>query len=251
MMTTKGHVCLVTGASRGIGAAVAEKLLADGFCVVGHYNRSEGALPALYKKYQNTLLLARANLEIDSDLETLWGAALSWKGRVHGLVNNAAVISSLRPETPLSEWRKEWRRTMRVNLDAAADLCRLALLHFLEAGGGTFVNVSSRAAFRGDLPDSMHYAASKGGLVALTRSLAKNYARQNVLAYTIAPGWVATERVLPKLSAKGNEFMLNEVPMGRPAPPEEVANVIAFLLSGAARHATGGTFDINGASYFH
>lgn len=251
MTAALDRVCLVTGSSRGIGAAVAEKLLADGFCVVGHYNRSEGALQALRKQHPHTLLVVQANLESDEDLEKLWSAALSWKGRVQALVNNAAVISSLRPETSLSEWRQEWRRTMRVNLDAAADLCRLALLHFLEAGGGTFVNVASRAAFRGDLPDAMHYAASKGGLVALTRSLAKNYARHKVYAYTIAPGWVATERVLPKLSAKGNEFMLNEVPMGQPAPAQEVANVIAFLLSGAALHATGGTFDINGASYFH
>ncbi|HXV73277.1 MAG TPA: SDR family oxidoreductase [Sphingomonadales bacterium] len=250
-MSVKGKTLLVTGASRGIGAAIVEKLLADGARVVAHYNRTEGSLAALAKKPGRRLLAVRANLENDAETEALWAAAVKWQGRVHGLINNAAIISSVRPEAPLVEWRKEWRRTIRVNLDAAADLCRFALLHFLEKGGGDIVNVASRAAFRGDLPDAMHYAASKGGLVALTRSLAKNYARQGVCAYTVAPGWVSTERVMPKLAAKGNEFMLAEVPMGGPAPPAEVANIVAFLLSGAARHATGGTFDINGASYFH
>jgi NAD(P)-dependent dehydrogenase (short-subunit alcohol dehydrogenase family) len=136
-------------------------------------------------------------------------------------------------------------------MTAVADLCRYAILHFKEQGGGTIVNISSRAAFRGDLPDSMHYAASKGAMVAFTRSIAKGYARENILAYTVAPGWVLTERVRPKLEAPGNEFLLDEVPMGEAAPPEEVANIVAFLLSGQARHATGATFDINGASYFH
>jgi 3-oxoacyl-[acyl-carrier protein] reductase len=250
-MSVKGKTYLVTGASRGIGAAIAAKLLAGGANVAGHYNTGVGDLAALQKKYPETLLTVRANLEHDADTDALWQKTQAWKGRVQGVVNNAAIISSVKPDAPLAEWRKEWRRTIRVNLDAAADLCRFALLHFLEHGGGDIVNIASRAAFRGDLPDSMHYAASKGGIVALTRSLAKNYAKQGVLAYTVAPGWIATERVMPRLTAKGNEFMLAEVPMGGPAPPEEVANIVAFLLSGAARHATGATFDINGASYFH
>jgi len=250
-MSVKGKTYLVTGASRGIGAAIATNLLAAGARVIGQYNTGPGDLAAHSKKFPKTALALKANLENDEEADALWERAVKWKGRVHGLVNNAAVISSIRPEAPLAEWRKEWRRTIRVNLDAAADLCRFALLHFLERGGGDIVNVASRAAFRGDLPDSMHYAASKGGMVALTRSLAKNYARHGVCAYTVAPGWVATERVLPKLAKKGNEFMLAEVPMGGPAPPSEVANFVVFLLSGAVRHATGGTFDINGASYFH
>ena len=250
-MSLVGKTFLVTGASRGIGAAIAEKLLAGGAFLAAHYNTGVGALAPLGKKYPSALLAIKANLEHDAETDSLWKAALKWRGRVEGLVNNAAIISSIRPEAPLAEWRREWRRTIRVNLDAAADLCRFALLHFLDTGGGDIVNVASRAAFRGDAPDSMHYAASKGGMVALTRSLAKNYARQGVCAYTVAPGWVATERVKPKLAKKGNEFMLAEVPMGAAAPPAEVANIVAFLLSGAARHATGATFDINGASYFH
>ena len=113
------------------------------------------------------------------------------------------------------------------------------------------VNIASRAAFRGDLPDAMHYAASKGAVVALTRSLAKAYAADDILAYAVAPGWVGTDRIRAKLDQPGNQRLLADVPIGDAAPPEEVGNIVAFLMSGLARHATGATVDINGASYFH
>lgn len=251
-MANKGKTYLVTGSTRGIGAAVARCLLEEGANVVIHYSKSVGVRDDLIKEFGDGKVLAiKANLENDKETDALWHGALAWKGRLDGIVNNAAVISSALPDLPLDEWRKEWRRTMQVNANAMADLCRYAILHFREAGGGAIVNVASRAAFRGDLPNSMHYAASKGAVVALTRSIAKGYARDNIQAYTIAPGWVSTERVMPTLTKPGNEFMINEIPMGEPAPPEDIGNIVAFLLAGKARHATGATFDVNGASYFH
>lgn len=251
-MTVKGKTYLVTGASRGIGAAIARKLLEEGAQVAAHYNSGRGEAGKLAGEFgKDKCFPVRANLEQDAEIDALWQQAVRWKGRLDGLVNNAAVIDSVKPEAELAEWRKSWRRTIQVNALACADLCRHAILHFLENGGGGIVNVASRAAFRGDLPGSMHYAASKGAVVALTRSIAKGYAKNNILAYIVAPGWVKTQRVMPTLTKAGNEFMLDEVPMGEPAPPEEIANIAHFLLSGKARHATGATFDINGASYFH
>ncbi len=251
-MTNKDKVYLVTGATRGIGGAIAKKLLTDGAKVILHFNKSVGNRDALLEKYgPERVHPIKANLEETSQIDALWDQAISWQGGLDGLVNNAALISSTLPDVPLQQWRKDWASVMQINMTAVADLCRYAILHFKETGGGAIVNISSRAAFRGDLPDSMHYAASKGAMVAFTRTIAKGYARENILAYTIAPGWVLTERVRPKLEAPGNEFLLDEVPMGEAAPPEEVANIVAFLLSGQARHATGATFDINGASYFH
>ena len=251
-MTNKGKVYLVTGAARGIGGAIAKKLLEDGAKVVLHYNQSVGGRDALLEKYgPGRVHPVKADLEKPSQIDALWDQAASWQGSLDGLVNNAAYMPSTLPDAPLAQWRKDWASVMQVNMTAVADLCRYAILHFKETGGGSIVNISSRAAFRGDLPDSMHYAASKGAMVAFTRSIAKGYAKENILAYTVAPGWVLTGRVRPKLEAPGNEFLLDEVPMGEAAPPEEVANIVAFLLSGQARHATGTTFDINGASYFH
>lgn len=251
-MTNKDKVYLVTGAAGGIGAATVRRLLQDGARVVAHYNTSANEAKALAGEFgSENLTLVSANLEKDAEIDALWKTALGWRGRLDGLVNNAALIPSTEPDVPIKQWRREWARVMQVNMTAVADLCRYAILHFLEAGGGSIVNISSRAGFRGDSADSMHYAASKGAMVAFTRSIAKNYAAENILAYIVAPGWVATDRVLPKLTKPGAENLLGEVPMGEAAPPEEVANIIAFLLSGQARHATGATFDINGASYFH
>jgi NAD(P)-dependent dehydrogenase (short-subunit alcohol dehydrogenase family) len=113
------------------------------------------------------------------------------------------------------------------------------------------ISVASRAAFRGDEQHLMHYAASKAALVALTRSIARGYAQDNILAFIIAPGFVRTERQEEVIRRRGEELMLRDIPLGEMARPEDVANVIAFLASGLARHATGATIDINGASYFH
>ena len=110
------------------------------------------------------------------------------------------------------------------------------------------VTVASRAAFRGDVPEGLHYAASKGGLVAMMRSIARAFAKDGIFGFIIAPGWVKTD-MASLIYEPGNEYKLKEIPIGDAAPPEEVANMIAFLLSGKVDHATGATFDINGASY--
>lgn len=247
-----GKTILVTGASRGIGAAITGRLLQDGANVVAHYNSGVGDIAGLAAEFgKDRLLAVQAELSDRRALDELWLAAVEWQNGIDGLVNNAALMDGVTPEADAEAWRQGWDRVMAVNLTAVADLCRHAILHFKTRDGGAIVNIASRAAFRGDLPDSIHYAASKGGVVALTRSIAKGYASENILAYIVAPGWVATERVMPKLTAPGNERLLEEIPMGSAAPPEEVANIVGFLLAGKARHATGSTIDINGASYFH
>lgn len=252
MHDLNGKTILVTGASRGIGTAIAKRLLEDGASVVAHYNSAVGGIAALVDEFgQDRVLAAPADLSDRQALDGLWQTATGWQGGLDGLVNNAALLDGVTPEANDSDWRAGWDRVMAVNLTAVAELCRHAILHYKTRDGGAIVNIASRAAFRGDLPDSIHYAASKGGVVALTRSIAKGYAADNILAYIVAPGWVATERVMPKLTAPGNERLLEEIPMGSAAPPEEVANIVGFLLAGKARHATGCTIDINGASYFH
>ncbi len=248
----ENKIILVTGAAGGIGRATAERLLVSGARVILHYNSGRDAAEKIVAAHgPDRVHAVGADLLTTDGIDSLWRSALGWQGSVDGVVNNAALLEGSTPDVDIDVWRSSWRRVMAVNLDAVADLCRYAVLHFKERGGGMIVNVASRAAFRGDLEDSLHYAASKGGVVALTRSLAKCYARDGILAYIVAPGWVATERVMPKISAPENASMINEIPMGEPAPPEEVANIVAFLLSGQARHATGATIDINGASYFH
>ncbi len=252
MITLEGRTILVTGASKGIGAATARVLLEAGADVVLHWHSDEAEAGRLAAEYGPARThLCRADLAERAAVRRLWQEALAWKGDLDGLVNNAAVMPYSAPGDPVTDWDHDWDQCWAVNVRAVADLSREAILHMSARGGGMIVTVTSRAAFRGDLPDAMHYAASKGALVALTRSIAKNYARAGIRAYLVAPGWVRTERVAPRIDAPENAHMLEETPMGDAAPPREVGNLVAFLLSGLVHHATGATVDINGASYFH
>lgn len=250
--TVKNKTYIVTGASKGIGAATARVLLNQGANVVLNWNTTLSEAEDLLKEFGDDRCLAiRANLENRDEVDRLWTEGLAWKGKLDGIVNNAAVMIETDPECSLEEYRNDWDTVIEINVRAVADLCWYAVDYFKSVGGGSIVNVASRAAFRGDMPDSMHYAASKGAVVALTRSIAKGYAADNIFAYIIAPGWVGTDRVMPRLNKPENAVMIKEIPMQAPCPPEEVGNIIAFMLSGAVKNATGTTFDINGASYFH
>ena len=242
-------VVLLTGASRGIGAAAADKLLKEGAIIIGTYNSGIGAMEELGQIYGADRLLAlKGDLGDAAAVETIWQQALGFKGRIDALVNNAGIAPVVSVEDSDNEWHQVWQQTLAVNLQAVADLCRRAILHFNDRDGGAIVSIASRAAQRGDGIDSLHYAASKGAVVAMMKSIAKGYAADNIMAYTIAPGWVKTD-MADVIYAPGNEHMLAEIPMGDAVPPQEIGNMIAFLLSGQARHTTGSTFDINGASY--
>ncbi|WP_309572644.1 SDR family NAD(P)-dependent oxidoreductase [Deinococcus sp.] len=249
MVNLTGKVILVTGGSRGIGETTARTLAAAGAQVIVHYGHSADEAQLIVQdigRGQATALgadLTRVGAGV-----ALFREAVAWQGRVDVLVNNAGIAPSVSVDEPLDEWRDTWARTLQVNLTAVADLCREAILHFRTRQGGILINIASRAAFRGDNPDAMHYAASKGGMVALTRSIARGYAHENILAYAVAPGWVRTDMAAHYLREHAAEIA-RDIPLGDVVPPEEVANTVAFLASGLARHMTGATLDLNGASY--
>ena len=139
---------------------------------------------------------------------------------------------------------------MQINLQASADLCRRALLHWRERGtGGRIVNVASRAAYRGDSPEHWHYAASKAGMVAMTKSIARGFAGDGVLAFAVCPGFTMTGMAEDYLAGRGGDKLLADIPLGKVADPEEVANAVAYLALEAPPSMTGAVLDINGASY--
>ena len=257
MIDLANQTILVTGGSRGIGKAIVETLHRAGASVVLHYSQGRTEAEAIAAGLgadgvsSNRVYLVQADLSQPGAARDLWAKALSWRGSITTVVNNAATMPAAPIEGDWDTWADAWQQTLQVNLIAVANLCREAVLHFQTQGGGTLVNIASRAAFRGDGPEFSAYAASKGGVISLTRTLAKGFAKDGILAYAIAPGFVRTDRIKQVMAERGAEYVTRDIPMGAPADPQDIANLVAFLAAGLAPHATGATFDVNGASYFH
>ena len=226
---------LLTGSSRGIGAAIAEKLDRPDVAIVGHGTRS--GIPADFSD--------------PAAPRVLWDAALErLGGTIDVLINNAGVFDANPIDRDDDAWVAEWDRTMRINLTASAELCRLAVLHWQGRGvGGRIVNIASRAAYRGDSPAHWHYAASKAGMVAMTKSIARGYAGQEILAFAVCPGFTMTGMADDYLSSRGGDKLLADIPLGRVAMPDEIADVARFLALEAPASMTGAVIDVNGASY--
>jgi NAD(P)-dependent dehydrogenase (short-subunit alcohol dehydrogenase family) len=140
---------------------------------------------------------------------------------------------------------------MDINLNAIGLLCKKSIQHFQQNSGGIIINISSRAAFRGDSKDFMAYSASKAGLIGLTRSIARAYGKDGIKAFLVAPGFVRTEMAQSFIDEYGEDYATKDLALEQMTEPKDVAQFVAFLASGLADHATGGTFDINAGSYVH
>ena len=229
---------LITGASRGIGAATYELLKSRGHNVVGHSTKGSQDLIA-------------GDLMDTAAPRNIWDTALDeLGGQIDVLVNNAGIYEAVPDNATDEEWRAAWNRTLTVNLQAAADLSKLAVSHFLDLGiPGRIVNVASRAGWRGDSPQHWHYAASKAGMVGMTKSISRGYASDGILCFGVAPGFTVSEMTADYLQGRGGAQILADIPLGRVASTDEVAEVIRWLATEAPASATGSVIDVNGASY--
>jgi NAD(P)-dependent dehydrogenase (short-subunit alcohol dehydrogenase family) len=226
---------LVTGSSRGIGAAIFTAL--QGNNLVGHSTKGGEQAVA-------------ADLADPEQVNALWWEAIGGLGgRIDVLINNAGIFEATPIEQADQDWLAGWERTMQVNLTASAALCRLAVLHFRETGGGRIVNVASRAAYRGDSPQHWHYAASKAGMIGMTKTIARGYASENILAFAVCPGFTMTGMAEDYVASRGGDKLLADIPLGRVASAQEVAETVRWLALDAPASATGAVIDVNGASY--
>ena len=243
---------LVTGSSKGIGAAIAGRLGAAGARLILHYGSDrEGAEQAASGIDENRRTLIQADFTQRQAADALWGEAERWAGDIDVLVNNAGVMLWGGFDAPLADWDRVWEDSFEVNLMAPARLLRHAVAHFLMREGGTIVTVSSWSAQRGSTHSAnIAYAATKAALHAATQTVARTYAAQGILAYMVAPGVVDT-RLSEQFAATqgGVDKVTAGLAMGEWVPPSEVAELVAWLAAGRCRHLCGATLDVNGASY--
>ena len=251
------RVVLVTGGSRGIGAAIVRACSAEGMAVYYTYARDVESARALARDLGGDdarVAFQRGDLAEPQGFEGLVARTLERFGRIDALVNNAGIFA----DNPFDgddfeAWRTGWRRTFEINLFGTADLTWHALRAMRaqapDARGirGRIVNVVSRAAHRGETTFA-DYGASKAALTNLTKSIARGCARDGIVAFSVAPGFIETDMATESLATDGDAIR-GEIPGGRVGLPDEVASIVAFLASGAADYATGTTVDVNGASY--
>ena len=243
---------LVTGGNRGIGKAISSYLAEMGAKVAVQYHRDFVSAESLEKKWPDKISLIQSDLSNVEESALLVKQANDLIGPVDVIVNNAGIALFTDPFDDDVKWISDWQKTLNVNLTSVGIICRDAIRHFIKAKiSGRIINISSRAAFRGDTAEYMAYAASKGGVVALTRSIARAYGKNNIMAFNIAPGFVRTDMAQDFFDQYGEEYALNDIALNKLTEPEDIAPFVAFLASGLADHATGGTFDINAASYVH
>ncbi len=241
---------LITGASRGIGKAVALKFAEANARVVVHYNKNSSAAEKTLSLLKGEgHFLIQADMTEPLSIKAMVDHVISRVNQIDVLINNAGVFE----ETPIMEqeyedWQAKWRRTINTNLIGPANLSFLVAKNMIDHGGGKIINISSRGAFRGE-PMAPSYGASKAGLNAMSQSLAQALAPYKIFVYVIAPGFVETEMARPALQGHRGEEIRKQSPIGRIAYPSEVANTALFLASEGIDFLTGSIIDVNGASY--
>ena len=241
---------LITGASSGIGYEISKELINEKHKLVLHYNKNKKKLQPLLTKNTHTV---SQDLSSSLGAQQLYEETIAHFGFPDVLINNAGIEISSSVNTDADFWNSSWNKTLNVNLGAPAYLCKCFInikrnknIH----SRFRIINISSRAAFRGETEDFISYACSKGGVVSLTKTIARSFGKKdNVLAFTIAPGFVKTEMIKDFLNKEGENYIKKGIVLDRLTEPKDISPVVSLIVSGKLDHATGSTIDINGGSY--
>ena len=247
-MNLEGENILVTGASRGIGKSIAIHLLEANAHVGIHYNKGATEATKIKTKYSLSKTF-QADLSQMEEVQMLFKNTIDHFGSVDTIVLNAGVFVPHLIEDSTEQWLDIWRQTMAINLEAAGLLTKMGIAHFKKQGGGRFVYIGSRAAFRGETEEYLAYAASKGGLTSLARTVARSFGKYNIKSFVIAPGFTRTEMAEDAILKYGEDKILGEMALKELTTPEDIAPLAVLMCSGKMDHATGSTIDINAGSY--
>jgi 3-oxoacyl-[acyl-carrier protein] reductase len=249
MINLSGKAAIVTGASRGIGAATAIMLAEAGARgITINYNRDRDAanqVAARCKELGARVLTVRADVSRPASIEKMVGRTLERFGALDILIANAGIWKEAAIE---SMTERDWDETIDINLKSIYASCREAARAMLARRRGTIILISSTAGQRGE-PFYSHYAATKGAIIAMTKSLAAELGPRGITVNCVAPGWVATDMTVAALNDPRERRKIRElIPLGRVATPAEIAGPILFLASDLASHITGEVLNVNGGS---
>jgi acetoacetyl-CoA reductase len=236
------RVAIVTGGTRGIGAAITASLAATGFHVAAGYSKDRAKAEEMLKQHPGgSISLHQGRVDLPEDCARVVSEVLKDHGRIDYLVNNAGITID---KTVRKMTVEEWRTVLQVNLSGAFYMSKAVLEHMLERGSGRIINISSVIGETGNVGQA-NYAASKAGLFGLTKSLALETARKGITVNCVAPGFIATEMVaaMPKAVL---DVVVEKIPLRRLGRPEEVARVVKFLLEDEAGYITGAVYNVNG-----
>ena len=240
---------LVTGANSGIGYAIAKQLLESNASVALHYNSKSDGVKELHKQFPNQSEIFEADFNDSDSVINLFDDILSWKDSLDVLINNAGTSIMNSVDLDDKEWINNWNTIMNINLLATGILSKKALQHFKNNNGGRIINIASRAAFRGDTPDYLAYAASKAGMVALIKSIARGFGKDGITAFSVAPGFTRTAMAQKSIDKYGEDFVVKDIALNQLTEPKDIAPIVTLICSGEFDHGTGSNIDINAGSY--
>ncbi len=246
----KEKTILVTGASNGIGKEGAEFLMKMGARVAVHFNTNKKAAETLVSLYPHTgSKTFGADISIEEDIYKLFDDVCHEFGKIDVIILNAAVFLPHSIQKNAKDWFSVWKKTMDVNLNSVGLLTKLGIDHFIKNGEGRFIYIASRAVFRGETEEYLAYAASKGGMVSLARSIARSFGKQNIKSFIIAPGFTRTQMAENFIANHGEQKVLNEIALNELTKPKDLTPLIGLMCSGLMDHATGATIDMNAGSH--
>ena len=246
----KGKNILLTGASKGIGKELAKYLMSMGARVALHYNSNRASAESLINDGNEThSKLFKANLNVDSEVVNLFKNVEDAFETIDVIILNAGVFLAHSTHQKVEDWYSIWKKTIQINLNAVGILTKLGVDHFRKNDGGRFIYIGSRAVFRGETEEYLAYAASKGGLTSLARSVARSFGKENIKSFIVAPGFTRTQMAEAFIEKYGEARVLNEIALNSLTKPEDIAPLVAMLSSGLMDHATGSTIDINAGSH--